>query len=131
MKSGYSGNEDIFKIVAPNGKIYDLAPKKTYENGFIRCLSDIIILPPSYCGCAIKMVSQCITSTYVGKWSMSQVDAAGNWVNETKEVEEVEKTCINKTIVRECFVKNDCPFDLCCIRERCVECPPPPPECIV
>ena len=31
---------------------------------------------------------------------MSQVDAAGNWVNETKEVEEVEKTCINKTIVR-------------------------------
>ena len=30
---------------------------------------------------------------------MSQVDAAGNWVNATTEVKEVEKTCINNAII--------------------------------
>ena len=29
---------------------------------------------------------------------MSQVDAAGNWVNATTDVKEVKKTCKNKTI---------------------------------
>ena len=32
---------------APNGKIYDLSPKTTYENGSIRCLSDVMVRPDS------------------------------------------------------------------------------------